>query len=96
MSNRLLSESTPKARKSYRCDAVDYVLDSDMLADRLFSITELRSIVKARRNQCQIQPGQRYIKQVSVDETTKEIYVFHAILEMHELCLKYDLYPEWD
>lgn len=91
----LLRESTPVAKKPYGCDASEYVLDSDMLADRLFSISELRQIVMARRNQYMIRPGQMYIKQVSVDETAREMYVFRAIPAMHNLCIRYDLYPEW-
>lgn len=91
MSIRVLSESTPVARKEHGCDACDFIIEA--LGAVEFSISDMRKIVVARRNRWKIQPGQRYIRQFNTDGM--DAWTFKAIPEMHELCIEYDLYPEW-
>ena len=86
----LLSETHPVARKTYRCDASEYVRDA--CNQGIFTIAEYRKIIKVKRNGWKIQPGQRYIKQVVVDGGT--IFTYRALAEMECLCQKYDLFPE--
>lgn len=90
---QLLREETPVARKDYRCDAVEYV--REMLDQEIFTISDLREIVKARRQGWAIKAGQKYYKQGQVDETARQILIFRAIPAMNDLCLKYDLFPDW-
>lgn len=86
-----LSDTKPVARKTYRCMASEWI--ENVLNDEEWTYAELRQLVKARRQNWQILPGQQYVKQVAVDNG--EFYTFRAIPEMHALCLKYDLY-EYD
>lgn len=87
----IIRESTPVARKPYHCDACDFI--NEALGAVTFEISDLRKIVKARRSDWQIQPGQQYIRQFNTDGGIT--WTFRAIPEMHEICLKYNLYPEW-
>lgn len=92
MMTKVLGESTPVARKAYTCNACEWLIEA--LGAEAFTIAEYRLIVKARRDRWRIHPGQRYIKQFSVD-MWGEAYTFRARPEMHELCLKHDLYEDW-
>lgn len=89
---QFLRDDTPVARKTYLCDASEYV--QEWLHQQIFTISEYREIVKAKRQGWKIQPGQKYIKQVGVDEGAHEMMVYRAIPDMHDLCLKYDLFPD--
>jgi len=86
---RVLSESKPKARKNYRCDACDWLFNTDFQEAGL-SFAEYRSIVKAKRNGYEIVKGQTYIKQSGVYEG--ELCTFRAIPEIHDICLEYGFY----
>lgn len=87
----VIHESTPIARKAYWCDACEFIQEA--IGDTTFTISDLRLIVKARRNGWKIQPGQRYIRQFNSDYG--ETWTFRAIPEMDAICRKYDLYPEY-
>lgn len=93
----LLRYSKHIAKKSYRCDACVWLVESgltDFLVHCEPTYAELRSVVKARRNKWCITPGQTYIKQVSV--SGGELYVFRAIPEIDKICHKYELYDyDW-
>lgn len=90
----LLNESRPVAKKAYHCNACEFL--HNVLNDSafIFTIGEYRAIVKAKRNGWKITAQQRYLKQVQVDPTARQIFVFRAIPEIDDLCWKYDLYPE--
>ena len=88
----VIHESTPTARKAYRCDACEWI--ENYINDGVtFTIADYRRIVKARRNGWMIQPGQRYIRQFNTDGN--EAWTFRAIPEIAELCVKYELYDDW-
>ncbi len=91
MSVQVLSESTPTARKSHNCDACDFILNGG-ISGFGYSFAELRLIAKAKKNNFNIVKGQKYINQNN--KCMGDIYTFKAIPEMHELCLKYELYDE--
>lgn len=84
-------ESTPQARKQHTCDACQVVLDA--IGARPFTISDYRLIVKAKRQGYTIQPGQRYVRQFNTDGSDK--WTYRALPEMHELCRRFDLFPEW-
>ena len=88
----LISVSEHVARKQYTCNACEWV-DNVLLEYRHeydLTCAELREIVKARRNNWQIVPGQRYIREVQKYEG--ELLVWRAIPAIHAICLKYDIY----
>lgn len=87
---QILSERKPIARKEYYCDASVWV--NEFYENGLFSYSDLRKIVKMRQRNWKIQKGEKYLYQANV--VWGDFFVFRANLEMHEICLKYDLYPE--
>jgi hypothetical protein len=83
--------SRPVARKKYTCNACEWIENHvDYLFYGDFTYTELREIVKARRNNWCIVPGQQYIR--AVQEYEGKLEVWRAIPAIHEICLKYDIY----
>ena len=87
--NVTLSESTPKARKDYDCDACTWLINSD-IDGQGFTRPELRSISAARKNKWRIAKGQKYLRQNNVFDGA--IRTFKAIPEIDAICHKYDLY----
>lgn len=90
---RLIAEEQPVARKSYHCDASDWLLNMGLreLAGE-WTFAELRAIARARRCAWRIQPGERYVKQVLVVDG--EICVFRAIPAIHDICITNDIYDD--
>lgn len=85
----LISESFPRARKDYICQACEVI--RDFLGDEEFSFSECKEIVKARRNNWKIKKGERYFRQVLKDGS---IYTWRAIPEIDQICRDHDLYEE--
>ena len=86
---RVLSEQTPTARKEHECMASEFIYNLGINGCG-YSFAELRIIAKAKRNKYKIIKGQKYIRQNN--KYNGELYAFKAIPEMHEICLKHDLY----
>ena len=87
----LLRQTYHIARKKYPCMSYEWICNCcDDFSEMTF--TEKRAIVKARNNNGMILKGQKYLYQFIVDSGDK--YVFKAIPELHEICLKYKIYPE--
>lgn len=84
----VLSESTPVAKKSHHCDALQYILED--YEDGTYTYAELRQIAKAKRQRGMILPGQRYLRIVQIYDG--DFCVFRAIPEIDDICRKYDLY----
>jgi len=82
-----------KAKKDYICDACDslcdYLFESEITG---FTIAEYRAIVRAKRNRFMIKKGQEYLRQANV--CGGDFMVFRAIPEIHDICLKYDIYQD--
>lgn len=95
--SRLLSKSMPVARKKYDCMASEWI--DNVLLDNLhyyeLTITELKQIIRARRQGWCILPGQQYVK-LAIVMSDGFFYVFRAIPEMHQICLKHNIYPDDD
>lgn len=85
----VLSETFPVARKDYPCGACEW-LNEGGLPDMTFS--EAKLYIKARRDGFKIKTGQKYVKQANI--FSGDFCCFRARPEMHELCLKYDIYEE--
>ena len=83
-----IAETTQVARKDYDCMACDWINNSWGNFD--FSVSELKSIARARKAGYKIKKGQKYIRQTNKFEG--RIYTFVAIPEMDEICLKHDIY----
>lgn len=86
----LLQEKKHVARKPYECQACYWIREAGNWG--WLSFAERRIVVKAKQNGWKIQPGETYIYQFLVEGS--ERWSFRAIPEMHEICEKYDLYPE--
>lgn len=91
----VLSESTPKASKDYPCQACRFLLDGglrDVMKGPL-TFAEKRAIAQAKANGYKILKGQTYLRQNNVDQG--EFYVFKAIPAVHDIMIKYKLYPDF-
>ena len=86
----VIFESTPVARKDHDCMASEWFLNSDVFDYLTFS--EKKIVVRQKRNGWKIRKGQQYIRQFN--KGCGDVWVFKAIPEIHELCLKYDLYED--
>jgi hypothetical protein len=85
----LISETRQKANKEYNCDACELVEGCNMVT---FSLEEKRQIANAMKNNQKIQKGEMYIRQCVKD--SGGLYTFRAILEIHKICCKYELYVD--
>ncbi len=88
MSISVLSESTPVASKDYDCMACEWI--NNKWGDCEFTVSELKLIAKARRNDYKVKKGDKYIRQSNKYEG--KVYDFIAIPEMHDICLANDIY----
>lgn len=87
----ILSTTHPVAKKHHQCDACTWLLNGGY-PDGM-TISEWRSIVKAKRNKWKIVPGQKYIRQSQMQDG--EFVCFKAIPEIDEICRKYDVYEDY-
>lgn len=87
--NVIHTRNIKKARKDHACMASVWL--RECLGD-LSSLTfgELRVIAKARKNGWKIKAGEPYIRQNNIQDG--EYYVFKAIPEIHQICLKHKVY----
>jgi hypothetical protein len=86
----VLSQSTPIAKKEHGCDACTWLINGGYPEG--MSISEWRSVVRAKRNKWKIKAGQKYIRQTGIYEG--DFYCSKSIPEIHEICLKYDIYED--
>jgi len=87
----LLTDKRPIAKKEYNCMACDWLWNAGQL-ELLLNSTELQQIEVAKSNSYKIQKGEQYVRQTGIQDG--ELITFIAIPEMHDICLKYDLYDE--
>jgi len=88
----LLSQKEPVARKEYNCMASNFIRESGNLRGLTFTFSEWRAIITARENNWNIIPGEKYIRQAIAYDGS--VYTFIAIPAIHEICLKYEFYPD--
>ena len=81
----------PIARKDYDCDASIWIYSGDITGE-YYTFSELRQIVKAKRDGWKIKKGQKYIKQTLKDGG--ELFTFRAREDMHKICVDNDIYRD--
>ena len=79
-----------RARKEYRCDAMEFI--DNMMSLEEFTEDEQALILKAKSERCKITKGSIYVK--TSGKWEGDFTVFRARLEIDTICLKYDLYAE--
>ena len=87
MTDCALSDKLVKAIKDYNCDATIYLHE---LGDYDIFTPEEMEIIST---DCKIKKGNIYREVVGKFEG--ELFTFRAIPEIHDICLKYELYPEY-
>lgn len=86
----LLKQTEPIAQKNYCCDASYFITNLGNIRGFTFTFSEWRAIITARDNAWQVLKGQKYIRQVIVEDGV--FYDLKMIPEIHNICLKYDYY----
>lgn len=83
------------ARKDHNCDACMFMRENlGEIGNGKLSFSELRAIAKAKQDGYKIKKGQPYGKQFNSMDGDGDTYTFKYRPEIHNLCLKYGLYPE--
>lgn len=85
------NESFTKARKEYRCDAAEWVVNG-IDNDVEFSEDDQAIIDQARSEKWKIKKGTQYVKVEGMWEG--EFSVFRARKDLDQICKKYSLYAE--
>lgn len=84
-----------KARKTYGCngcEAIHQYGSFQQFCDEFKpSFSEMRMLVRVKKNGFKIHPGQPYIKQFNSDGYGL-VWTYRSIPEIHNLCIKYKLY----
>lgn len=82
-----------KARKGYTCQAFENIKESVLCYPIDFKLTfsEWRQVAMMRENGGRIFKGDSYYWQFNTDGS--DTWMFRANKAMHDLCVKYDLYP---
>lgn len=91
------TKTVKKARKEHDCDSCfhlqEYMNEAPNLLDKMTK--EERLIVQSRKeNRFKILKGESYF--ISVGSYDGAMQNVKYLAEIHEICTKYDLYPEWD
>lgn len=84
-------ETEKVATEVIRCDASYWIKTTvNRSLRKTMSIQERKMIESARERNWQIYPGMTYIEEQG--EAYGKSYISNYIKELHELCLKYELY----
>lgn len=94
MSAKCISSIFRKARKDYRDDSAEFIIDclADIRRGGCLSFSELRSVARLKANNWKILKGQLYERQFN--EMDGNIYTFRTLPDILKLCLKHKLYPD--
>lgn len=84
-------DSKPVARKTYKCQAWPWINNSD-LTEHDFCHEDWSIIELAIAEGCMIRPGDMYVKRAG--RWDGEFATFRARLDLHGICLKYNLYVD--
>jgi hypothetical protein len=88
-----IHESTPVARKDYRCNACDAVRDMISGRGNPFTFKEWRAIVKAKQNGWRIKKGEKYLRQFNADGG--DTWTYRGIPAISDICTKYKLFEDY-
>lgn len=93
--SRIISSSTPVARKNYGCDACNWIADPGFECDPSFmeilTFTEKRSIAKAHLNGWRIMKGEKHL-QATIVSCDGDLVSWRAIPEIDAICREHALY----
>lgn len=85
-----------KTRKPHKCNACIWLCESALQEIRSgnlkLTISELRSVVKAKQNNWKIPIGSSCLYSVGV--YNGDFFYCHSIPEIHDICMKYEIYCE--
>ncbi len=84
----LISEKILTARKDHDCMAYAWIDNFCDLED--LTPDEKQLYLKAKENKGLIKKGEKYVRQCLNDGG--RLFTFKAIPELHNICLKYDMY----
>lgn len=87
-----------KVRKDHYCNACEWLINGEGLnmirrGEIKTTISERRAIVKAKNNNWKVKKGERALYFVGTYDG--EFYYCHSIPEIHDICVKYDLYEDY-
>lgn len=90
---QVLSETKRKAIKDHYCNAGLFIRDELhwIRKDIKMTFSEWRAIANLKSNNWKIIKGQQY-----TDSRLKydDVYTFKSLDSIHNICIKYELYPE--
>jgi len=89
MSWELSTESIPISRKIYNCQAAEFLSYGNKYE---FEQEDIKIIEDARLQDFKILKGTKYFK--IKGKYDGEFSTFRARLDIHNICIKYDLYPD--
>ncbi len=90
MKVEVLTEKNPTAKKNHKCMACEWLNNSGYTTEQDLTKDEWISYKKAEANGFKILAGESYLLQNN--KFDGNIYEFKAIPEIHDICIKYDLY----
>ena len=90
---RVIHTSYPVARKIYGCGACDWITEELQYFVEELTFTEKRMVVSARQNGWRIMKGEKHLKAAMIG-CDGEIYTWRVIIDIHRLCIKYDVYQD--
>lgn len=90
---KLIHEHFPVSRKEHHCMASDWLCnDLSFYWDEML-FHEKRSLIRAKNNNFKIKPGQVYVKQF-IKNSDDVVFTFKAIPELHQICVRLDIYDQ--
>jgi len=94
----LKEKEIKSVRKDHTCNACEWLTSGDGLSmirssEIKTTISERRAIIKAKNNGWKIKKGERALYHVGV--WNGDFFYSYSIPEIHDICLKYDLYEEY-
>lgn len=91
MSWDFVTTTQPVATKSYHCEASDWITNAS-LNDLDLSAEHRATIAQAKQEGWKILRGTRYLRMVGKFDGGWRVY--RARLDLHQICLQYDLYAD--
>lgn len=91
----VLKDSVHTARKEYRCDGSEFLLNSGIINNpKGFGVSfhDMRKLVIIRREKYKILPGTKYLYQAGVYEG--DFYTAKIRFDVQDICMKYELYND--
>lgn len=92
-----LRDSTQIAKKDYHCDGCDLMFNygniDQIINDFNLSVSEIESLLEAKKYNYKIINGEKYYKQINVD--AGYLFVCRVRYDIHQILIKYKFYSEY-